>query len=921
MSNLTVIFERISKMIKAENENDLIISIFKGSINSVAMESDEEIHLQKYKLLKKFIENIIHEIDLLALEISTNEEILISVKNQKLLRTCFHILISLGVSTCLIHGLGISLDKRCISAHSIPHIKLSDEQKYDILVICTDFLQRSYNVPVLKNIIITFHLSDYLAALIQLAFAPLKKPGVYPQFTMTQDMYDKLNSDRQKYIKLYDYLVSNCFQPMLMKELLVLQSVADPAPPLFVKRVIAKEMSRRLMVSGGLISLIRCFIESHDMDTGVEWKKIDMICKIVATKHGNMSENDYLKNIISQLKQILSLNNIHYLATAMSCLLTLYKKYNECEPILTLVNEVFNTLNYDDLASKSNLPGTIILTPQEVEHSLQILQACTSMIKLDLPCDLLKNNLLMLFLLRIKCTVDETKNKITDIILKSLELLHTVEIQNIIEKFLFGPEKNDPSNILIEEYKAGLTVKCSAVPIDHPKNESLMNFIEIFHTTTNNTLVNKLFESCLHIFINLKAERQIKAKNENSMNAHEEPHIFNADENYAAMLQILAEMSVSEKIIGALKENPCVVINFVESLFLRDIAKSNEECNTIALVLLNTVLSNINNTKIKELKERLYKLLPLLKKLSKDDSEYISILCNESISLIIADGPKSKVSEYEKALSNIYDDLLPVRAHGIIEMTKLIEKADPETISKRHYLFCLFQEQLKDSDSYVYLSAVNGIASLAMHCTSEALTVLCKEFLENSNEQGNIVTTESQNRTAETRMKIGDIIVKVTRKLGEMAVVHKTILLNTMLCACRDDDPLIRASALSNLAEIALVLNYKIGTIIYEVLLCIWSIIETDKVIECRRAGVMVVSSLLKGLGKDTLFELKENLLPIYRALNKLYKDANEDTVVRLHAQIALEELNDIVTKSLLPNVPLQKEFLMLDKKDDIIFK
>lgn len=50
-----------------------------------------------------------------------------------------------------------------------------------------------------------------------------------------------------------------------------------------------------------------------------------------------------------------------------------------------------------------------------------------------------------------------------------------------------------------------------------------------------------------------------------------------------------------------------------------------------------------------------------------------------------------------------------------------------------------------------------------------------------------------------------------------MAIVHKTILLNTMLCACRDPEPLIRASALSNIAEIALVLNYKIGAIIYEV--------------------------------------------------------------------------------------------------------
>lgn len=52
-----------------------------------------------------------------------------------------------------------------------------------------------------------------------------------------------------------------------------------------------------------------------------------------------------------------------------------------------------------------------------------------------------------------------------------------------------------------------------------------------------------------------------------------------------------------------------------------------------------------------------------------------------------------------------------------------------------------------------------------------------------------------------------------------MAVVHKVVLLNTMLCACSDDDPLIRASALSNVAEIALVMNYRMGTIIYEVCL------------------------------------------------------------------------------------------------------
>lgn len=93
--------------------------------------------------------------------------------------------------------------------------------------------------------------------------------------------------------------------------------------------------------------------------------------------------------------------------------------------------------------------------------------------------------------------------------------------------------------------------------------------------------------------------------------------------------------------------------------------------------------------------------------------------------------------------------------------------------------------------------------------------------------------------------------------------------------------------------------------------------IETEKAIECRRAAVMVISSLLKGLGQETLVQLKDDLLPIYRTLKKLYNDVNEDTTVRLHAQIALEELNDIVNKFLIPEVKLEKNIVMLGAQDD----
>lgn len=78
----------------------------------------------------------------------------------------------------------------------------------------------------------------------------------------------------------------------------------------------------------------------------------------------------------------------------------------------------------------------------------------------------------------------------------------------------------------------------------------------------------------------------------------------------------------------------------------------------------------------------------------------------------------------------------------------------------------MFQEQLKDQDSYIYLSAISGIASLGTHCTEDVLQVLCNEFLQGSTKDS-IVTNEDQSRAAELRMKVGDIIVKVTKRLGK----------------------------------------------------------------------------------------------------------------------------------------------------------
>ncbi|KAJ0181977.1 hypothetical protein K1T71_002699 [Dendrolimus kikuchii] len=916
MSKIQSIFQRIENLTKEDGQNELVSIYVKRSPGHGQSVLEEKAD-NSYEILNTFLNKIFHNIDDLGLEIKNDSRILISVKNQKLLRTCFQLVTSLGVSPCLIPGLGINLAKRCSLLHIISSIVLRDEQKYKILVACTDFFARSYQIPVLKNIIITLHLTDYLAALIQLSFAPFKKPGIYPNFIMTQEMYDELSLERQRYLNLYTHLVNNCFQPILMKELLVLQSVTDPPPPKFVKQVIANEMSKRLLIPGGLLSLIRCFIESYNIDTGFEWKKINMICKIVAAKHGKGSDGDYLVNICTQLSHILSLHNTHYLATAVACVLCLNEKYPDNSVVKDLVNSIFLSFVYNNLVNDINLPGTIILSPQDIDHKVNILHACTFTTHIDCPADLLIPNLDVLFLIGASSTKNEDmKFKLKDIITKILEKVNKDNFADIIKTFLFGKYKNFAKGLIAEEYDAGVAIKLINSPLQYDTEKCFYYLCDIFKALADNNSVEKFFEASLLILIEITAKRQKKCKKDLLLAIKDEPSFLDTvDEQYAVILQLLSEMATSLKVINVLKTNPSIVIKFIEFFLIQSNNKSNEECVAIALVLLNTILSNTN--KINELEINVIKLSSELRRMS-IDSNFNQILAKEALSLLNSELPQKKETACEKAISDVFDDLLPVRAHGIIELTKLIDLKDPESLSKKHYIFCVFQEQLKDPDSYIYLAAINGLASLCTHCTEDVLQVLCKEFLQVSNENTSIDTSDAENNLAKLKMKVGDVIVKVTKRIGEMAVVHKTILLNTTLCACRDEDPLIRTSALSNLAEIALVLHYKIGTIIYEVLLCIWSIIETDKAIECRRAAVMVIASLIKGLGKETLVKLKENLLPIYRTLKELYKNPTEDPVLKLHAQIALEELNDIVQDFLFPEMKMEKRIFVLDKPNDM---
>lgn len=250
---------------------------------------------------------------------------------------------------------------------------------------------------------------------------------------------------------------------------------------------------------------------------------------------------------------------------------------------------------------------------------------------------------------------------------------------------------------------------------------------------------------------------------------------------------------------------------------------------------------------------------------------------------------KNKVkTKYEEALFNIGDPLLPVQGHGLIQLTRLVEEKDEETLEKIDSVRLVFQSNLADEDTYIYLNSISGLVVCARYRSDIVLEVLTREF---SMVQSRKQELDSDEEKMTIRTKIGEALVKITKDLGELTPKYKNLLLNSFLSTANDPDPLVRASGLSNLGEVCSHLS--LGSITGELLQHL-SACSRDREPQVRAAAVMVLTMTLQGLGTEVFTVLQGTVREIYRELKLLAQTEKEDMVLA-HVSLALKEIDNIV--------------------------
>ncbi|XP_062508817.1 transport and Golgi organization protein 6 homolog [Corticium candelabrum] len=405
--------------------------------------------------------------------------------------------------------------------------------------------------------------------------------------------------------------------------------------------------------------------------------------------------------------------------------------------------------------------------------------------------------------------------------------------------------------------------------------------------------------------------------------------------------------ALCQELSQSMFDDPVVLINFLAASFRQSVleltyCKPGLALETLPLAIgLTSALLAAEQKVLKAHRTQINSLLPHLEVLSNEhpDSSTRELLCDIQIAIVThgavwsgisekGDDNEDKVEEtnglFRGAMEELLDPLLPVRAHGLRQLTSLIQKRDPEATSNSDKLLLIFRQQLEHSDSYIYLAAINGLVALGDRFPDQVVSVLCKQFaLFYGDDNGDVswrarglakpsvCDKEKPRLNPDLRMKLGEALVKLTQLLGDLLPRYSQPLLSAVLCTVKDSDELVRASSMSNLATVCNRLQFSLGGVLHELLGCITAVVSHDPSPRVRRAAVLVVEKMITGLGKSCLEVMGDSIRDVYRLLKQVHA-SERDEQTRIQAEAALGELDSIMRQGLFPSQELRKKIVVL---------
>lgn len=385
-----------------------------------------------------------------------------------------------------------------------------------------------------------------------------------------------------------------------------------------------------------------------------------------------------------------------------------------------------------------------------------------------------------------------------------------------------------------------------------------------------------------------------------------------------------------------------------------DGADDGDEILTICLGVVMTILEAGASTRSDAEEAQLRSMLPVLEMLSRHSRPEIAELASDARVKILVRGSTQREStnsrsesskSFDEVLSEAQDDLssslVPLRARGVVTLTKLVRTSqqyrhDPAWTPRIQRLVQIFMTYLDDPESYVFLAAVQGLSTLSDAHPDVAIPLL-------------VSALRDRNQSLERRIKLSEALLFSAKRCGEMLPKYAKVFVFAYLDCIRpppassararaskrfqliqeisdsadaaaipsevvqasggDEDVVeatLRASCLSNLAEVCVLLQWSLQPFLVDVMTCVFGILQLELdstqqgVTAVRRGAVFVLKHIVQLMGWKVLELMPEQLKPMYHTL-KVVARTDKDAVVVFHAQKALEALDEVMRAELFP--------------------
>ncbi|XP_070244197.1 transport and Golgi organization protein 6 homolog isoform X3 [Bos mutus] len=895
----------------------------------------------------------------------------LSISQQKTVQSVLQFVVTLGVCPYLAPGVGVPLRFRTefgAVVQDVVCLSAAPSATRRLYTSCSVLLSVAQHTS-LGSLVFCRHFGDIAAGLCQLGFCPSKRSPRSPEEEVLTEEERALSK------KALRDILDQVYQPLAVRELLILQGGPPQScsegkmqdrcrAPAWLRRLCGQLLSERLMRPSGVQAVVRGILEgagagaaggSDAEATAADWKKCDLIAKILAScPQQSLSPEDYYRDICPQILDLFHFQDKlaarQFQRVATTTFITMSREQPQLaakyllQPVLAPLHRCLNTA---EILESDMVPGTILVTEEQLGRCIEDIYKVY--VVGNEPLSVLVDSLLpvlgVLFSLYCftKQSVSHLRSLCQEILLWILGRLERKKAIASLKGFA-GLDKSVPALHSLCHFRAAIqggimiTIKeafCDEDEALYQKVSSEQCRVEHLGGLLSHCqecgLAGDFFIFCLkeltHLAVEDETELKMKSFSNKSLLELEQHQtlLVEGQERKLLVLQLVALLC--ERMSEQIFTNITQVVDFVAATLQRACAslahqaESTVESQTLSMSmgLVAVMLGGAVQLKSSDFAV-LKQLLPLLEKVSSTypdpviqelaadlritisthgafSTEAVSVAAQSTLNKKDPEGKREEqqqtsyerysdvshghlepqqshvashevrepsttakqksesvtTEELQEALLSAYDPQIPTRAAALRTLSRWIEEREAKVLNMQEKLLKIFLENLEHEDTFVYLSAIQG----------------------------------------------------------DMVSKYREPLIHTFLRGARDPDSAHRASSLSNLGELCQRLDFMLGSVVHEVTACLIAVVKTDHEVQVRRAAIHVIVLLLRGLSQKATEVLRDVLKDLYHLLKHVVC-LEPDDVARLHAQLALEELDGIMRNFLFPPQKLEKKITVL---------